>query len=503
MSEGSTQLLEQGEVAWDIIVSQPDVRRDNAHMKVLTLAWPIHAWPVSAPSIMREGDPLQIAYLKLLRLGIRDSYKLADLLAINSEAFKKIASAGMQEELTDQKGDITERGTRLVAEDKRYHYSSENLQYGYILRDVVRGDVLPIFVTDLGSRSRGTRHTVRKNKTKNIDYYLARNQGMHAEPRKEQIVQALGEYIDYSAGLSIADSGFEFPAKDSVAIIGKQKELVYLTMQVCLRSSDPDELEIWAPFPYEQSALSFENQLGRWFENAFRGLCDKNERVEIAFEEWKKQALRSMPKNRDEEDVDRSLPRLREIECLKYTRKYLVKAYSDERNSSECLDMRDSIQHNYLAVEDLLRNYRDNLPKQSRDLFLKTIPDNGFKEYTYEMARRNGILINKNFAHNADRKFMQGIGKSETDGVRQTAVFLINYGSVSPQDRFILACKRNDQIIKNISDIQRIRNDFGTAHGGKDIEQINDKAIVSKKMVEMRTIVYETIRFLADAIFDR
>lgn len=117
-------------------------RREN-------LFWPVYAWRVLYPDDRQQPgcNLFQETLLGLMRAGVTEATKLAELMAIDSELARFIIASQLQPNgWIDHLNKVTQDGARLLdeAEDRRL-----NLRVGYAFQDAIGGQLLPRFSTTL------------------------------------------------------------------------------------------------------------------------------------------------------------------------------------------------------------------------------------------------------------------------------------------------------------------------------------------------------------------
>ena len=117
-------------------------RREN-------LLWPVYAWKVLYPDDRQPPgcNLFQETMLGLMRAGVIDAAKIAELMAIDRELVRFIIASQLQPNgWLDQRYKVTPDGERLLdeAEDRRL-----NLTVGYAFQDAIGGKLLPRFSTAL------------------------------------------------------------------------------------------------------------------------------------------------------------------------------------------------------------------------------------------------------------------------------------------------------------------------------------------------------------------
>lgn len=113
------------------------------------LLWPVYAWRVLYPDDRQQPgcNLFQETLLGLMRSGVTDAAKLAELMAIDRELVLFIIASQLQPNgWLDRRHKLTSDGERLLdeAEDRRL-----NLRVGYAFQDAIGGKLLPRFSTML------------------------------------------------------------------------------------------------------------------------------------------------------------------------------------------------------------------------------------------------------------------------------------------------------------------------------------------------------------------
>ncbi|WP_159690438.1 hypothetical protein [Cognatazoarcus halotolerans] len=113
------------------------------------LFWPVYAWRVLYPDDRQQPgcNLFQETLLGLMRAGVTDAAKLAELMAIDLELVRFIIASQLQPNgWLDHRNKVMPDGERLLdqAEDRRL-----NLRVGYAFQDAIGGKLLPRFSTEL------------------------------------------------------------------------------------------------------------------------------------------------------------------------------------------------------------------------------------------------------------------------------------------------------------------------------------------------------------------
>lgn len=219
------------------------------------LLWPVYAWKVLYPDDRQQPgcNLFQETILGLLRAGITDTLRVAQLMAIDSELVRFIIASQLQPNgWLDQRLKVTPVGEKLLDEAEDHRLS---LTVGYAFQDAVSGKWLPRFSIALPEIA-----PVERDQNNRPIFILDRDKGIHERPfllqarapARGDLSELLSAYRQYRHEISYARSGAQWSEFEvcfqSIESIDDVPAKIYLWCELYRDEIGPQRWLISDPF---------------------------------------------------------------------------------------------------------------------------------------------------------------------------------------------------------------------------------------------------------------
>jgi hypothetical protein len=318
-SAGDSGLVSRRQLVRDILNAQASRQAPSGACYVVPIAWPVFAWRALAPKLANvKCDPLRRAILRLTRASVTRSRDMSSLLGCDERLVEQLLAGLRQEELVEADGSLTRNGNAVLENDEAVFFKDKEAVLGWIFRDALTGDALPIF--HQGSLTfRGDQHSFEP---------LPFDPALRQKPSTVNVAEAMKTYGDF-VNRQAQDEGHgdtadptddrwgddhEVPAPsdvprvsdvpEAVRLISRDPELIDVPTWFYFSPEDPANWRIRSAF----SLAEMDYWLERRFSYAEKSFCGIRELIA----QWRAAASEVFPPEprveSEEEQLDHEMP---------------------------------------------------------------------------------------------------------------------------------------------------------------------------------------------------
>ncbi len=149
MSSGTNQmradLLLERQKSWDLL--RFPTRAPAASVLSVRLAWPVYGWRVIAPRPADENtNAIERAVLRLCSIGSSNPGEAGILLGIPAALVRTVQRSLIDRKYLNERLEVQEIGKAILVGNEPDEVDTNSEELGWIFRDALSGDVLPMFV---------------------------------------------------------------------------------------------------------------------------------------------------------------------------------------------------------------------------------------------------------------------------------------------------------------------------------------------------------------------
>lgn len=490
-----------GEASWRVW----DSRRQFPNTDyVERIAWPAYAWRVVVPNQDTRYDPLQRAVLRLAEAHVANTGEIARLLGIHPDLARHLQLTCISTGLLDDQGQVTKSGRDGILGLDREDENAET-EDGWIFRDAVSGDVLPLFYQ--GSLP------ILKRRADDTHYHLPRHPRNAARPSAAAIANALRQYrrllrveqdqvrpsaldkdlfdpdspVDWSV-VSESEPDREEARRKAPGLVRmvteRPERLAFeVNYYVC-----PDAPEAW----YLTAPLSSAG--GWWYRRKLEWAADRDPNLATRLASWRQTAeelfapteemIISLSKVKREFAEFYACPGLGEAllwwerACASHSR-HALGDFDADSVYTRCQKVLE------LALDACIGRIAD------RRALLEEIRWDPSRRFLRNIASELQVTLPQKMAWDNTGESMTKVASGEMRSLRDRALFLFYAAYYDFSHPFYRACDAEKGLLDLIDDVAELRNEYG-AHSGR-LTEVPDHASLIDKAINKTRCVLQTL----------
>lgn len=497
--DGDVELdIERPGVSWRIWDSR---RQISNYYYAEKIAWPVYAWRVVVPNTETSLDPLQRAILRLADAQATDTIEIANLLGIHRDLARYLQLVCISEGVLDQHYHLTKTGhDKLLGLDRVD--DGGDTEDGWIFRDAVTGDVLPLF--HQGSLP------ILKRRHEDTHYQLPSQNRNAMRPASASISNALRQYRrllrverEQDVQSDLDKDLFDPDAPIDWSVVPEQQEEREENHKrapslVRMVTSRPELLAfevIYYVCPEAPQAWYLTAPLGRaggwWYRRKLDWAAERDPDIAAHLSSWQRTAEELFAPS---EEMILSVSETRQefaefYGCLGLGEALIwwERACAARCSHSDSYYDADGV---YNRCQIVLELVLDACIDRIADKYalLEDIRYDPSRTFLRQMTGELLVKLPNKMAWKDTSDTMSKVASGEMRSLRDRAVFLLYAAYYDYSHAFYGACNAQSDLLEMIDDIAELRNEYG-AHSGRKSGEPDHTPLIEEAMNKTRCVL--------------
>lgn len=477
-------------------------RRPNGDDEAMRIAWPVTAWRVIVPKPpQNESDPLARAVLRFIDAGYHDLEEIRRFLKLPADLIAYVRDVCISQQLVEVSGKtlrLTADGLKIAKHitDAAAYDSQREPVAGFVLRDAISGEVLPLFIEG----SLPPTHRARADECRPLPFCPQ----FMGKPAPRDVLNAMRHFARIQSSLSDSLEDFDLdpcaqpslsdePPSDArpsghvpdvtrVRVLSEKAEVLDLDAWLLIRPWNPADWHIMPPLDLRTSA---------WFKSVLHTAIRRHPRDLGFVDQWHRESRERLEEilwlSRSD-DADDDLDALAMVPELEDVCEHLQQARSAEaayESGKYHLGCGGAIVQYGVTVEALLRNLVEQIPHlPTFDRWIR--PD--YPTQIAQAARYFSVPLPRSWSKPSFRlKVIKAITGEDRQAKACASLLLIHAHRMDGKTPFGRALRQHTTLLEDVQRTMDSRHQY--AHPGPKARNTQPNVILDQSRQAVHRVI--------------